>query len=520
MPSSRIIFLFVSIILVGLGYIFIVPPFENFDEDVHFSKIRQAYFLNEQFKINEKNIDLNIIEYQGPRPYSNGTPPFDSHLTYNKFFNHNDSSEFLKNYKENSFNNSYKASDEINWQHQHPPLFYIANAFFYKHLTNLSLVSQVNSLRIFSFFIFLLGLGICFYCFANIEGLKKFQHSVFIYPILFPMLFIQFARIGNDSLIFLLFSLIFLLFIKWFFGGKGVKPPIFILLSIVSGIGLLVKAFFVPIFLSLVISMVMIERKLIIQKNFFLLLLFPYIGIFLVWGYFNHKINNDFGLGVEFNELISSDANNLLGNMSYDKLIKGILTPLVTFSWSGTLSLTRIPTVMQLFMLTPLLFIFYVSTKKIINKFNSCHLFWTAYIFIIIFYIFLEGHVVINMLLGGPGASAGWYLHIFFPFICIIIGSCFRKTKNIKTINIQKYLVLIFVFFHIILLWFLLTLYGGCSLKLPNKSFGFDNSFCMANIDVIINNINVTNYATIGLIFWFMGIFLLYYLAVKELNNK
>ncbi|SVC94512.1 uncharacterized protein METZ01_LOCUS347366, partial [marine metagenome] len=294
-----------SIFFIGLGFIFITPPFEAFDENAHYSRIIESISSNFSLKQNNILMDKRIENYEGPMPYRSGSPPFDDRLTYKFFFDGHYKENFIQKYKDNSFDFSYqKGEAKINWQYQHPPFYYMVTGLILSPFDNLSLHSQINFLRILSFMFALIGVVISLIAVQNFLGKHNEIFGFYFYPIFFPMFFIEFARIGNDSICFLLNSIIFYYSLKWF---KYKNHSSLFLIGILLGIGILVKAFFIPIFISLLLFIFFIDYSSFKSKlhSFKLTtyIIFPFLIFFGLWFIFILKVNNDFGLGTEFNKL-------------------------------------------------------------------------------------------------------------------------------------------------------------------------------------------------------------------------
>jgi hypothetical protein len=71
---------------MGLGYISLLPVFEDFDETAHYSRIREIENSDSSMLERESYIDQVIIDYTGPMPYSSGAPPYSHENTYDNFF--------------------------------------------------------------------------------------------------------------------------------------------------------------------------------------------------------------------------------------------------------------------------------------------------------------------------------------------------------------------------------------------------------------------------------------------------
>lgn len=148
----------------------------------------------------------------------------------------------------------------LNWQAQHPPLYYIVLIPLLRATDGMSLVAQMMSLRVASWLMALAGLAL------GVWGTARFMRrhrralrvtdakvdqdgalpaACLAYPIFVPMFFPEFARLGNDALCLLIFGAVWTLLLSMLD-----RPPSLAraaALGACLGAGLLTKAFFIPI---------------------------------------------------------------------------------------------------------------------------------------------------------------------------------------------------------------------------------------------------------------------------------
>jgi len=196
---------FLGLLMVGISYIAILPPFEGFDENAHLSRVREISASFNSVLNAHSFIDQTISDFSGPMPYSSGIPPYDLGNTYPNFFaNPIAVRSFIQHYRNEPFGLRFSSSDEPNWQVQHPPLYYLLMAPVHSHLGGFSFITQLTFLRILSFSISIVGLFFGYLAFKNISKNRNIQADPILgfafYPIVFPMFFLEFARVGNDAL--------------------------------------------------------------------------------------------------------------------------------------------------------------------------------------------------------------------------------------------------------------------------------------------------------------------------------
>lgn len=240
-------FLAAATLLVGIGYIAILPPFEGFDEYAHYSSIRQIADAGAFPFPGKSFIDKNVERYlqTAPTPWGSLHPPFEQpgRMTYPAFFKN---AKAVADYRDNRYRSAdwdFAPGATGNWESQHPPLYYVLMAPIMKATEGLSLVTQVFTLRAVSYLLAFLGFMIGWRATSEIfpDGIGD---GYLFYPLIVPMFFGEFARIGNDFLCLLLFALIYGLSLRSFRDGRDRNSAFTI--GICFGLGLLTKAFFIP----------------------------------------------------------------------------------------------------------------------------------------------------------------------------------------------------------------------------------------------------------------------------------
>lgn len=528
--STRTIVLYLlSVMLIGIGYISILPPYEGFDETAHYSRLREtkdhplAIFNRESF------LDRAVVQYMGPVPYSSGEPPFDSGYNYQKFFSDKaNQADYIKNYWHAPMSTSFIDSGVRNWQNQHPPLYYLLLAPL--TIQSIPFIYQFYMIRVVSFIIALTGIFFALLSLRNIfqsNGKKnELAASLFgfmAYPIIFPMFFLEFARIGNDSLCLLILGVISYIWTFNFETSNSKNKPL--LIGFLLGIGLLTKALFIPI-TGAILFLLAIQNfangitlsnglKLLKKISF---ILFPVTIIGGSWYLFKILVYGDPGLGTEVVELGSNDGliAGLINNFSFVGFIRGLLVPIVSFTWAGSWSLVRMPEYLQLPLLFfgyGLLFLYFKHLRK--ESIDNYH--WLGFLMYLFVYIGLAVHVVISMSLSGLGQSGGWYLHILMPWVASAIGlASFRFIQTYPN-KIIFFVLLIYSFlFQLSAIFMHAVLFGAGAFKGNNKSFVFNqNILTVDGISKTYHNLTVVSFPNLSFVSFLLGFLLLAYLIIK-----
>lgn len=236
--SDKIIHLLLAaILLMGLGRIAILPPFEGFDETAHYSRLEAVAFAPPGTDIGFITKDVEDYYAHGPmsarwifaRAFNDAyhealkdPQPLDirKHLEtqkytdYHAFFAHGDEVKaFPGLYRDKAGAKAFEATKTFNWQFQHPPLYYLAMGPVLDALQDQSLFTRLLTLRSLSYLIAFAGFAIGLFStrrhllLTGHPAANSFAVLFAFYPFVMPVWFEEFARLGNDSLCALLFSL-------------------------------------------------------------------------------------------------------------------------------------------------------------------------------------------------------------------------------------------------------------------------------------------------------------------------
>jgi len=475
----------------GCFYIFITPVFENFDELAHFSAIKQISY---QKIVNNEDSFMDIIydDNYWPRSYSSGNPPYDNSLVYYKFFQNENLVN--QNFKELNLipNKEFIKGSQINHEYiQHPPFYYFIMAQTLKLFKDFSFLQQILALRFFSYVLALIGIA------YGLSGILSLADNTFlfdkntiirgflVYPFIFPMFFVEFSRIGNDSLCLLFVGMIIFFSAKLILNKEILKYSF--ILGLVLGFGLLTKAFFLPItFVSIFFIVIFIFNKIIEKRKKLLHVIFLLLPVLIVgfpYYFYSYIKSGSFtatGIGMNVAKISINHLDFITLSNAYI-LLRGLITIPVTFIWGGTQSLVHFN---YYFYILPLFLILYILSKIffILFKFLSFKIiflmFGVANLIFFIFGLIWAGYY--SLVLGNLNANVpGWYLHILFPFLAYMLGLALNSLDSKKI----QYLIIYGLVFIIISAWFQITLFSGCSIKDVYKFYFFSKDYyCLTNI--------------------------------------
>ncbi|TAL39911.1 MAG: hypothetical protein EPN97_01605 [Alphaproteobacteria bacterium] len=283
---KRIILLLLAAnLLMGLGRIAVLPPFDDFDETAHYSRIEAAAFALPD--ANAAFLSADVVEYSrhGPMtPWWIRTqailPAYNQAIEAGKpmqldlgkqikkqgykdfraFFSGPDAAkDYRQRYRERPGPAGYSASPEGNWEYQHPALYYLIMGRVLRLAEDAPLIQRLLVLRSASFLMAFAGFAIGL--FATLRHLEIRGHPDAravaalgaFYPFVMPAFFPEFARLGNDSLCLLLFSAVWTLML-WHL-RRPREAALWALLGVAMGYAWLAKAFMIPVTCGLLLFM-------------------------------------------------------------------------------------------------------------------------------------------------------------------------------------------------------------------------------------------------------------------------
>ncbi len=525
---------FFALLFIGLGYLAILPVFEGFDETAHYSSVRQIADTKTIPIYGASYLDQEVTDYKGPSPYGSLSPPFDQGMTYAKFFAQTNSTDnYILNYRQSSALSTYRPSQSQNWQAQHPPLYYILMAPIEKIISPFPFITRIFILRLVSFIFALGGVFLGLLACRNQNITLKDDPSILgfiIYPIILPMFFAEFTRIGNDSLCLFLVGIIALLLSKLFKDINNKKLPLAI--GIALGLGLLTKAFFIPITVALCFFFLLhiffgkdqstVKLK---HRNNLILVILPTVIIGAGWYFYKLMVFGTFIGSADSIQLASQGGLlvNLSQNFSLYGLVRGVLATIVSYSYAGTWSLTRLPALFHipLLMLASWCFgVFALQLKK--RPFTDST--WLAVLLLCTFGAGFLHHIIISLAINGNGNTPGWYFHILMPWIAPVLGigysSIYSRTRlRPFLIGLLIYAVL----FQLMALWSQLALFMGCATKSDEKLYAFSgHALCLDQAPLLFDRLSVLGWpilAAVGFGGGFICSVLLLFVWKKKLHS-
>lgn len=142
-------------------------------------------------------------------------------------------------------NRLWHAGQAVNWEAQHPPLYYALLTPFYRLSEGWSLKQQLLLLRSVSYLMAWLALCIGAGVAYRRSGTATAMLAPALWPFIFPMWFPEMARLGNDSLVALWVAAAWMTLTR--VGAACASTRHYAFAGVCCGLGLLTKATFLPL---------------------------------------------------------------------------------------------------------------------------------------------------------------------------------------------------------------------------------------------------------------------------------
>lgn len=499
-----------ALFLWGMGWLAILPPFEGFDENSHYSNIREIASSGELPVYGVTMLDSLVIDYakNAPMAYGTMTAPFDTNMNYYRFFQNPDLiANYITIYCNTPVPPDYKEGDTISWEAIHAPLYYLLLAPLEKITHSLPLVSEVFLLRLASFLLVIAAAALS----IRNSGSSGF-YGFLVYPLLFPAFFSEFGRIGNDSLCILITAALSIAASNYGKSTSSFMPSL--LIGLTLAIGLLSKAFFIPI-TAAVLSWIFVAFfcKGPNRKQHFLTM--GTIGLTaLVLGgiWYLHNIFDNIPT-VDFDEMkIVEEQGGMLEGLrkhfSLYGLLQGIIVNMITWIWGGTWSIVHILPVMYLPMLV-LFFLIFGAAACALRKKPLTDPIWLGVFILAFFEAGFLRHIFISLAIRGTGSTPGNYLHMLLPWLAPMLALGVNPLLKHRWTNILlKILSVYAVCFQLSIIWSQVALFAGCATKGDDKYYHFpDGTLCLKEAGMIADNLSVIAWPYLALASYACGMF-------------
>jgi len=509
-PLRITYFLMFSTLVTGFGWLAVLPPGEGFDEFGHYSYIQQIADTGMISVFGKSNKSRDVIIYQKylPGPYTS-VSPFDDlggGITYRNFFSVPLSREVSITL---DTPRKFTPSGLPNVTTQHPLLYYASLAPVYSMSRHWNWLTQMFLLRsvswVFAFVGYVLGVvAIIRYWPERDAGIVAAVAAA--WPFLVPMFFPEMARLGNDSLCLLIMGGVWWMLLRIGSIGFEARPRDFVMLGVLLGIGLLTKAFFIPITVGVALFLFFRGERTGLAVTLALSLL---IGS--PWYYYKFITTGVFTGGHEQIELARHGGliKGLTERFNIYGLARGLAAVVASTTWGGTFSLARFHEMflapLAVLLLAPLFAYVGRGYRTRLGDFS-----WAPLFIVSMFVAGLVHHVLVALAMTGIGNNTpGWYLHILTGPMGFIysLGLLWLLQFGVARVLFAA-LALYSVGFFAVVSWVQIAMYAGCAAKIGSvKYYAFpEGASCLLDVGRLTRNLSIIAEPYIGIPLLFGGI--------------
>lgn len=466
--------LLAAVAFVGAAHIAFLPPWEGFDESAHWSYIQELSDTGHAPRYGVDGLSADLTAYPGPVAYG-AAPPFErtGRPTYRSF-------RLISAGPIIGTPSHYVSDGGRNWQAQHPPLYYALMAPLYRAAHALGWVDHLLVLRLASFAMAFAGLSI------GVMATPRFAAPVgrwtgpimAAWPFLFPQFFPEFARLGNDSLCLLLASCAWAMLLR-LLGGQG-RWATAAMLGVSLGLGLLTKAFFLPIGAG-VAAMLAAHWWATGRRSAALAQAALAGGVALVigaWWYISKDLQTGDLTGsdefIRFNQ--AGGLGRLAQGVSLTNLARGVGVLGGAFVWAGTWSLARLP---EILLLPPILLLGLTLWSYLRGLTPGDLIGWAPLALTLPMLAGLLYHLLV-WATGVGAVTPGWYLHILAAPLGLAVARGWTRPRVLGVLS------LLTVLYSAAAWAFQLSLFSGCAAKLgADKHYNLAGAGCFLDLPVL-----------------------------------
>lgn len=490
--KTFIFVLFAASFCIGMHYCFTMPPWEGSDEYAHYSYAEQIAFTGKIPTRENARISGRFYRYAEHAPVRYFDDPEEEGVgeaeTYKDFFAGPEkrwlkAAEFVHGTSWSK--TAYTSSSFVNWQAQHPPLYYVLAAALIKLSQKATFAGHLVLIRVFSYFFAWVGLALPLYSRITKNTHTDLKNDATIGASILPFVCIAWypvmARIGNDSLCVLLSSITLLALLDPLSARKAV------LAGTALGLGALTKGYFVAIAPTIIVWLLLraqfckdtvCKGRLYRSSAIILVLCLLISG----WWYARNIVSTGTLLG---SVVEAGDVSFLhrLETVFFDKfdplgMAKSAIGIFIGIVLPTSASLVRPATV---YVLPSVLFLLMVcaSWAYRYRRRSFIDTIWISPVFIAAMAAGVLYHLLLFVYLhGGWGFGTGgtYFLSVSLA-VALVLGGGLRQLKSRYFSSILTGTALLYIFaLSIWVFWAQMLLYAGIALPTPEKNvYSFPN---------------------------------------------
>jgi 4-amino-4-deoxy-L-arabinose transferase-like glycosyltransferase len=496
-----------AFVSLSLAQIFLIPPGEGFDEEGHYSYVSLLADEGRIPVVGTDSIDASWQKHrQGfPEPYD----VLPATMTYRAFFAQPDDvrrEALARWYGKPDGPVRYEKGTGTNWEGQHPPLYYALMALVYKLAAGLSIGRRVLWMRLAS--VVIACSSVIFFRLAWRSAAPETQRRLALgvaLAALTPSLVLDVARLGNDALSMALAAALFwqLLALR-----EARRPWLTVaIIGVLLGLGCLTKGYFVVVAPAVLVSVAFFSRRtgwrtILGRCALIALLCIAFAGWWLV------RSQRIYGLWVP--TIVELQARGMPGQQLAPLALagqyaRGLAVLWATYFYCGTWSLAIVPAGWYLpFGLISVLAVVALAWRfrpALIRSREAAVLFP-----LLALAAGLLWHLAAFIRLTGVGATGGYYLHIAWPFIALLVGGALVQLRRFWMRALMAALFVgCFVTARVGELAQLL-LYGGVAAKDPRGFVEIPAGAGFSGIATALHNLGELVPLNAGLAFYAIGV--------------
>jgi hypothetical protein len=420
-----------AVALLGVAHSALLPPFEEYDSIQYWSGIQQVADTGTVPLRGVARLSADLDFYDGPRTFdsSPGQPP--SGMTYRAFFSR------LAPALPLPATRTYRPGTALNYEGQQPPLYFVALAPAYLLARDWSWPSHMLLLRLVSWALAFTGFAIGCRATANLLMRLGIEPALGLlvpaWPLLFPEFFPDLARIGNNGTCLFFVGIAWALILR-LLQGSDLRAAAG--LGVALGLGLLTKAFFVPITLGVALLFAYFAARSRSWRPLrdIAVALAIAMAIGSAWYLYNYASSGSFmNLGdfVKIKEkggVLQTVLREGINPQQTLQFLRGMAVMAATFAWSGTWSRALLSPVFT----APVVVMALVALAGWLWKIRCWPIAGQAPLFVAgPFLLGLVYHQIVWSLTGAGdmAGTPGWHLHVLSPVLALafVLGWRYRR---------------------------------------------------------------------------------------------
>lgn len=509
--------LLLAALLIGLAQVALLPPWEGFDETAHFSYVEQIADTG-TWPQGTEPLSVDVEASSRKTPAGNFLRPWGSYDAFKAAAPEVLDAARRELHDAPAAPRTWRPGQALNWQNQHPLLYYALLAPVHSATKGWSLAAELFAMRAVSYLIAWLGLVI-----AAVAALRAIQPAsiatttavlaVGLWPLIFPMWFPEMARVGNDSL------LVPIVAAAWVIAQPLVRQEgsalRYAALGAVLGFGLLTKATVLPVVAVIVLFVAWPVLLALRGKKSFsplagkLLLMLAAVCLIAGWWYGIKLVRTGSLIG-SYDVMAMHARGGLLAGIRENASL-WVLARIpwvfgISFLWGGTWSyiLPPLAAILPLAVTTLLVAIGYWRFAATHRLALADHVPLAAGIALLaaLFY-----HSLVLMSVGPSGAPA-YYLHSFAAILAPAVGFGLAGALSRRWLAIPLLGLLLYpLAFLIIAAVVQAMVFGGCGHISPSGGYYPIASIaeCATQWPVIYRNLAVISFPKTALVLFAAG---------------